>query len=58
MEQRETSALDKWIAEAREDDSVDRYIEQTQESNNRLRRLLGIPERVYPPRPRRDRLPS
>ena len=46
---KEQSALDKWIEDARRDDSLRRHIERMQEGNNRLRRLVGIPERRYPP---------
>jgi hypothetical protein len=49
MEPREPSELDKWLERERRDDSVERRIARIRARNQALRRMLGLPERSYPP---------
>lgn len=50
------SELDKLLERERRDDSVDRQIARIRARNQALRRMLGIPERSYPPLVEGDRL--
>jgi hypothetical protein len=49
MASHKPSALDRYIEEMEQDDSMERTIERIRARNQRIRRRLGIPERDYPP---------
>lgn len=44
-------AVARYLERKRNDDSLRRGIERIRARNQRIRRLYGLPERVYPPLP-------